>query len=74
MINSEKTIFNVPDLCEYLHISQSSARKLVRTNSIPYYRVLSKIFFDKNAIDSWIEKQQNKNLHQHLKADWEMRL
>ena len=74
MINSEKTIFNVPELCEYLHISQSSARKLIRTNSIPYYRVLSKIFFDKHAIDNWIEKQQDENSNQSLKADWEMRL
>ena len=58
MTNSEKIIFNVPDLCEYLHISQSSVRKLVRTDSIPYYRVLSKIFFDKDSIDSWIENKQ----------------
>ena len=53
-----KTVFNVEELSEYLHISKSSIRKLVRTNQIPYYRILSRIFFDKNSIDLWIEKQQ----------------
>lgn len=64
MNNSEKIVFNVAEVCRYLHTSQSSVRKLVRTKQIPHYRILSRIFFDKETIDMWISNQQLNNLNQ----------
>ena len=60
-MEDKKIIFNVSQLCEYLHTSQSSIRKLVRTNQIPHFRLLSRILFDKEMIDLWLNNQQLKN-------------
>lgn len=64
MSTSEKIVFNVAEVCKYLHTSQSSVRKLIRTKQIPHYRILSRIFFDKETIDMWISNQQLNNLNQ----------
>lgn len=58
-----KIVFNVEELSEYLHISKSSVRKMVRTKTIPFYRILTRIFFDKETIDIWIRNQQISNLN-----------
>ena len=68
MQTNEKIVFNVSDVCKYLHTSQSSIRKLVRTKQIPHYRILSRIFFDKETIDIWIKNQQLNNLTNCLQA------
>lgn len=68
MQTNEKIVFNVSDVCKYLHTSQSSIRKLVRTKQIPHYRILSRIFFDKETIDVWIKNQQLNNLNDCLKV------
>jgi excisionase family DNA binding protein len=62
--NSQKIVFNVSEVCNYLHTSQSSIRKLIRTKQIPHYRILSRIFFDKETIDMWISNQQLNSLNQ----------
>ena len=66
MNNNEKIVFNVTEICKYLHTSESSIRKLIRTKQIPHYRILSRIFFDKETIDIWINKQQLNNLNHAL--------
>lgn len=66
MNNNEKIVFNVPEICKYLHTSESSIRKLIRTKQIPHYRILSRIFFDKETIDMWINNQQLNNLTESL--------
>lgn len=64
MVQSDlKIVFNVEELSNYLHISQSSIRKLIREKKIPYYRILSRIFFDKESIDMWIKNQETINLN-----------
>lgn len=62
----KKEIFNVNEISDYLHVSKSSIRKLIRENKIPYYRVLSRIFFEKEKIDMWINNQQLNNLNDTL--------
>ncbi|MBP3284390.1 MAG: helix-turn-helix domain-containing protein [Clostridia bacterium] len=58
-MESQKITFNVKEVSVYLRVSNSSIRKLVRTRAIPFYRVLSRIFFDKEAIDLWIANQDS---------------
>ena len=62
MNNELRTVFNVSELACYLHTSESSVRKLIRTRKIPYYRILSRIFFDKRIIDEWIKSQKTNML------------
>ena len=59
----KKIVFSVDELSDYLHVSKSSIRKMVRTKEIPFFRILSIIFFDKEIIDIWIKNQQISNLN-----------
>lgn len=55
-------IFNVKELAKYLKCSESSIRNLVRANQIPYFRIGTKLNFNKNAIDLWIHNQEIKHV------------
>ena len=52
-------VFTVKELAKYLRCSESTIRKLVRENNIPYFRLNSKINFSKDRIDEWIKNQEN---------------
>jgi len=56
-----KKILNVKELKEHLSISESTVRKLVREKKIPHFRIASKILFDQEVIDKWLEDEQRKN-------------
>jgi len=62
----ENEIFNVKEVAEYLHCSESTIRKLMKNNEIPYYRVAYRIFFKKQMIDNWIEEQCKENIKEAL--------
>ena len=53
-----KEIYNIRELSNYLKISPSEIRKLVRQNQIPYFRVGNRIKFEKEKINEWIENLQ----------------
>ena len=53
-----RKVFNVKEVSEYLSVSESTVRKLVRKNDIPYYRIYSKILFDKESVDLWLKQKQ----------------
>ena len=54
-----KKVMNVKEIKDYLSVSESTIRKLVRENKIPYFRVASKILFEQEKIEQWIENQQS---------------
>jgi excisionase family DNA binding protein len=56
-----RKVLNVKEVKECLCVSESTIRKLVRENKIPYFRITSKILFDQDLIDKWIEKNSSKN-------------
>ena len=53
-----RKVLNVKEVKDYLSVSESTIRKLVRENKIPYFRVASKILFDQEKIDLWVDSQQ----------------
>lgn len=55
-------IFTVKELSNYLNCSVSTVRSLVRKREIPFFRIGSKLYFKKSAIDLWIQNQELKNL------------
>lgn len=55
----ENIVFNPKELAEYMHISESTVRRMVRKKELPFYRVGTLIFFRKTVIDKWIEDQEN---------------
>ena len=54
-----RKVMNVKEIKDYLSVSESTIRKLVRENKIPYFKVASKILFEQEKIDQWIEFQSN---------------
>ena len=54
-----KVIFTVKEVSDYLRVSESCIRKAIRENKIPYFRIMSKILFDKSAIDRLITENYN---------------
>mgnify|MGYP001860954677 FL=1 len=56
-------MFDVKQLAEYLNVSISLIRKLVKNKNIPYVRLGVKILFSKIEIDKWLLEQQKDNLN-----------
>lgn len=48
---------SVKEAAEYLKVSQWTVRDLVRTNSIPHFRVRSRIFFRRRELEQWVTNQ-----------------
>lgn len=47
---------DVKELSSFLHCSESTIRKLIRENKIPYFRIASKILFVEADIQEWINQ------------------
>jgi len=54
-------ILNVKELALYLSCSESTIRNLIRDNEIPFFRIVKKINFNKEAINTWIKNQEIQN-------------
>ena len=61
-METEKSIMNVKQVCQYLGISESFLRKLIREDNVIYSRIKGRILFKKSEIDTWIEKNQFGNI------------
>ena len=57
--NKQKTILDIQQLSEYLNCGTSTIRKLIYSNDIPYFKILSKYYFDINLINRWIKKHND---------------
>lgn len=55
-----KEICDIKDLSNYLKISVSEIRKLVRSKRIPHFRVGNRIKFDLKRINLWVEELEQK--------------
>ena len=64
-----KEKYNIRDLSNYLKISPSENRKLVRQNRIPYFRVGNRIKFEKQSINEWIENLEKDNSRNSIFID-----
>lgn len=54
-------VLDVKEAAKYLHCSESTVRKLMRTKQIPSFRVANRIYFKKSLLDLWIENQCKSN-------------
>ena len=57
-------IFTVIVVSKYLNCSVSCIRTLVRNKQIPFFRIGSKLNFNKEAVDQWIKNQEIQNMQQ----------
>lgn len=56
-----KEILDIKQLSNYLQVSISEIRKLVRQKNIPYFRIGNRLKFDLANINLWIEELEEKN-------------
>lgn len=56
----EPQILDVKEAAAYLRVSPWTIRDMLRTNSITFFRVRSRIFFRRDDLDQWIASQLNK--------------
>lgn len=61
-------VMTVKEVAEYLSCSESKIRNMVRDKEIPFFRIGSKLNFNKEAIDNWIHNQEIRNLQ--VKCDY----
>ena len=53
-MNKKNEIYDVDDLSNYLQLSTSGIRKLVKERKIPHFRVGNRIKFNSQTINLWI--------------------
>lgn len=50
-------VLNIKELSEYLKISSSTIRRLIQKREIPYYKISSQYFFNKDSINEWVKNK-----------------
>lgn len=55
-----KTILDLKEISNYLNISESKIRKLVKERKIPFFRIGNRLRFNLQEINKWVEKNQEK--------------
>ena len=57
-----KTIFDVNEVCKYLHMSKSSIYKMTADRIIPHYKRGKLLYFNKIEIDDWVMENRVKTM------------
>ena len=52
-MKDRKNIVDIQELGAYLNTSTSTIRKMIHSNDIPYFKILSKYYFNLDIIDKW---------------------
>jgi excisionase family DNA binding protein len=52
-VTSERMIMNVPDVADFLRVSESTIRKLVKERRIPYFKLEGRYLFYRGALEKW---------------------
>ena len=53
-------IFKLPEVADYLRLSASTVRKLVKRKGIPFTTIGVQYRFKKTTIDAWMERNTKK--------------
>ncbi len=49
-----REVMNVPETADYLHVSESIIRRLIRQKRIPYFQIEGRYLFYRVTLDGWI--------------------
>lgn len=55
-------VMNVKEVAKYLNCSESKIRNMVRDKQIPNFRIGSKLNFNRETIDRWVNGQEIRNI------------
>lgn len=54
-------VFDFQEAIRYLHLSDSTLRRMVADREIPFFRQRGQIFFRQTSLEQWIRDQERKN-------------
>ena len=49
-----RSVMNVPETADYLRVSESIIRRLIRQKRIPYFQIDGRYLFFKERVDAWV--------------------
>jgi len=52
-IDGNAAIMSAPEAAEFLRISESTIRRLVKEKRVPYFRINSRCLFSRRALEEW---------------------
>jgi excisionase family DNA binding protein len=55
--DSTALVLTVPEAAEFLRVSESIVRRLIRENRIPYFQIESRYLFYQPALEEWIKRR-----------------
>jgi len=61
---SGDTVFDVPGLCDYLHVTPKWVHERTHLKEIPFYKISNKqLRFRKREIDKWLDSLRTPAIH-----------
>ena len=60
--NEVKKLCGIKEISNYLDLSESMIRKMVRENSIPFFRLGNRLKFDLLEINKWLNVLKDKEI------------
>lgn len=55
-----KDTMNAHECAEYLRINHETVYRMAREKQLPHFRVRTRVFFSRNAIENWIKEQEQR--------------
>lgn len=54
-------VFNLQEACRFLNVSQSTLRKMIKNNELPFFKQSGQYFFRQTSLDDWMDRLEKKN-------------
>ena len=67
LLSLSKPVFNIDELCQFTGLSKSTIYKCSMLGTIPHYKKLKHLMFDREEIISWLKENRGHNVDE-LKA------
>lgn len=59
-----KPVFNIDELCQFTGLSKSTIYKCSMLGTIPHYKKLKHLMFDREEIISWLKENRGYNVNE----------
>ncbi|MCL6456981.1 MAG: helix-turn-helix domain-containing protein [Gorillibacterium sp.] len=65
-----RNVFSLKEASAYLHISESTLRRMIETQEIPFFRLRGQLFFRQSDLDTHIDLLVSQNAKEARTHDW----
>jgi len=61
IITTQKQVLNIDEVCTYTGLSKSTIYKCTMNGSIPHFKKLKHLYFDRDEIIAWLKERRGYN-------------